>query len=167
MLLQELSKKDFLWREVAFRITNNKDSADELVQRMYMRMVDYNIDIKKINDNFIKVVLYNLHKTKKKKVNRTISLEDFKKYRPVTKQLTSGYNDRDVEVLTEINKLSQEEKKLIELNYDLPINQIAQINDDCRIKIHRKAIKIRKKVLKKGLIHKQLFLLKYSSLYIF
>ena len=150
MLLEELSKKDFLWREVAFRITNNKDSADELVQKMYIRMVDYNIDIKKINDNFIKVVLYNLHKTKKKKVNRTISLEGFKKFHLVTKTESSGYNDREIEVLQQLDKLSDAEKKLIQLNYDLPINQIAKINEDCRVKIHRKAIKIRKKVLKKG-----------------
>ena len=150
MLLTELSKKDFLWREIAFRITNNKDLADELVHKMYMRMLDYNIDLTKINDNFIKVVLYNIHKTKEKKVNRTISLEDFKKYRPVTKTQSNGFNDRDIEVLKEINKLSTDEKKLIELNYDLSINKIAKINDVCRIKIHRKAIKIRKKVLKKG-----------------
>lgn len=150
MLLEELSKKDLLWREIAFRLTNNKDSADELVQKMYIRMVDFNIDASKINDNFIKVVLYNLHKTKKKNINKTISLNTYKKYNPVTKQPTSGYNDRDIEVLQELDKLSDAEKKLIQLNYDLPLSKIAELNNDCKIKIHRKTIKIRKKVLKKG-----------------
>ena len=151
MLLKMLSKKDNLWREVAFRLTNNKDKADELVQKMYMRMLDYKIDAEKINDNFVKVVLYNLFRSPRSKQNSMVVIRELLKLKnqPVTKASKFGYNDTDIKVLEEIYKLSDEEQNLIRLNYDFPINQIAKLTNSCRIKLHRQVIEIRKKVLKK------------------
>jgi DNA-directed RNA polymerase specialized sigma24 family protein len=147
-MLEELSKKDKIWREVAFRFTNNKDSADELVQKMYLRLLDSSKDIAEIDDNYIKVTLYHLFKSSKKNIHKIISIDEYKEI--VTKEEIFDYSDRDLQILNEISKLSNEEKKLLDLNFDLSVGKISKIEDECIMKTHRKLIKIRKKVLKKG-----------------
>jgi len=147
-MLEELSKNDKMWREVAYRFTNNRDSADELVQEMYLRLLDSKVDIKKINSNYIKITLYHLFKSSKKNLYKTISLDEYKE--TVTKDNVFDYTDRDVQILSEINKLSEEEKRLLNLNYEFSVGKISNIDEECVMKTHRKLIKIRKKVLKKG-----------------
>ena len=147
-MLEQLSKKDKLWREVAFRFTNNKDSADELVQEMYLRLLDSKVDINKINDNYIKVTLYHLFKSSKKNLHRLINIDDYKE--DVTIADYFDYTDRDLQIIKEVKKLSEGEKRLLNLNYEYSVGKISTIQDECIMKTHRKLIKIRKKVLKKG-----------------
>jgi DNA-directed RNA polymerase specialized sigma24 family protein len=147
-MLEQLSKKDKVWREVAYRFTNNRDSADELVQEMYLRLLDSRVDINKINDNYIKVTLYHLFKSSKRNANQTISLDDYRE-RPSVDEAFE-YTDRDLQILTEINKLSEGDKRLLNLNYEFSVGKISNIDEECVMKTHRKLIKIRKKVLKKG-----------------
>ena len=141
-ILIQVSKQDSKWREIATKITGNQFDADDLVQDMYLRLNHYNIE--KWNYSFIILLLYNLFKDGKK-ANKT----DNKIVDDVTKQEEESFNDRDLLILKEIDKvLSKDEKKLLELNYDLSAGKIANNLGECRIKVYRKIIAIRKKVLK-------------------
>lgn len=141
-ILSQVSKHDDKWREISTKITGNKYEADDLVQDMYLRLHHYKIE--KWNYSFIILLLYNLFKDGKKAIKT-----DNKEVDGVTKEEEESYTDRDLLILKEIDKvLTTDEKKLLELNYDLSSVQIAKNLDQCRIKTYRKIIAIRKKVLK-------------------
>jgi DNA-directed RNA polymerase specialized sigma24 family protein len=145
-MLKELSKKDKLWREVAFRITNDKDSADELVQEMYIKMANSTLDITKLNDNYFKISLVNLFKDSKKGIYKTVSIDDHSK--PiVTKEDNFSYSDRDYFM---IKKLSADDKKLLLLSYEKSVRHIAEDFKCSYVTIYRRLIKIRKRLLKDG-----------------
>jgi DNA-directed RNA polymerase specialized sigma24 family protein len=57
MILQELAKKDAVWRKMAFQICKDKDLADELVQEMYLKLYQ-NTNL--IKEGYIYTVLRNL-----------------------------------------------------------------------------------------------------------
>ena len=141
-ILADVSKHDKKWREIATKITGNSFEADDLVQDMYLRLVHYKVD--KWNYSFIILLLYNLFKDGKK-LNKT----ENKEVDSVTIDEIESYTDRDLLILKEIDKvLTVDEKKLLALNYDLSSGKIAKNLGECRIKIYRKIISIRKKVLK-------------------
>lgn len=144
-ILQELSKKDSIWRQTAFRITNNRDSANELVQEMYMRLLDYNLDVSKINDNFIKVTLYHLFIDSKKGIYNNVEIDECNHI--VTKEDNLSYNDKELRYLSKVNKLSYDEKNLLELSYDNSIRDIAKIKDEYYSKTNRDLTWIRIKIL--------------------
>ena len=141
-ILADVSKHDKKWREIATKITGNSFEADDLVQDMYLRLVHYKVD--KWNYSFIILLLYNLFKDGKK-LNKT----ENKEVDSVTIDEIESYTDRDLLILKEIDKvLTVDEKNLLALNYDLSSGKIAKNLGECRIKIYRKIISIRKKVLK-------------------
>lgn len=143
-VLNSLSKKDKKWREIAYKITSNKTDADELVQQMYIKIHKRNPE--KWNYSYVILTMWNLFKDSKKRVkfdseiNEEIILD-------VTKKENYSFTDRDLQVLRKTRILSDEEIKLISLNYDLSSCKIAKNLDQCRIKTYRDLTKIRKKVL--------------------
>jgi DNA-directed RNA polymerase specialized sigma24 family protein len=143
-VLEQLAKKDKLWREVAFRITNNLDAADELVQKMYIKMSGSSLDISKLNDNYFKITLVNLFKDSKKNPYQTISIDDCSKTF-VTKEDNFSYTDRDYFM---IKKLSKDDKKLLMLSYDKSVRQMSEDYNCSYVTIYRRLIKIRKRLLK-------------------
>ena len=145
-IINSISKKDAKWRQIAFNICKNKDDADDLVQEMYLRL--YNYDVERWNYSFIILVLWNLFKDSKKSKYKTTEYLD--EYETVTNNEKFSFNDRELFILSQVSKLSDDERKLLELNYDLSTCKIANNLDICRIGLHRKMIKIRKKVLKNG-----------------
>lgn len=147
-MLEKLAEKDKLWRSIAYRITNNKDSADELVQNMYLRVLDYDVDTAKLTNVFVKVVLYNLFKDSKKNIYNTISIEDVNLEKNVTNNEDFSYSDEDLTLLKKINKLSKYEKDILALNYDLSYRKIADIKEVCYVKVSRDLCWARIKVLK-------------------
>lgn len=141
-ILNQVSKQDKKWREIATKITGNSFEADDLVQDMYLRLVHYNIE--RWNYSFIILLLYNLFKDGKK-ANKT----ENKIVDDVTKPEEESFTDRDLLILKEVDKvLTKDEKSLLALNYDLSSGKIAKNLGECRIKVYRKIISIRKKVLK-------------------
>lgn len=143
-VLLSVSKKDKEWRKIAFNITKNKQLADDIVQEMYLRLVKYNIE--KWNYSFIILLLWNEFKGYKKKNKYTDEQSENKNF--VTIEQNYSFTDEDLRYLHRTNILTNEEKKLISLNYDLSAGRIAKNLDECRIKTYRKLIDIRKKVLK-------------------
>lgn len=143
-ILDSVSKKDSKWREIAFKISGNKQDADDLVQNMYIRLHKYNVTT--WNYSFIILLLWNEYKDYKKKNNYTDEALEHKNY--VTIEEFESFNDEDLKYLNRVDCLTEEQKKLITLNYDLSGSKIAENYDACRIKIYRDLIQIRKKVLR-------------------
>lgn len=141
-MLEELAKKDKLWREIAFRITNNHDDADELVQEMYMRIPKYKKHIEDITTGFIKVVLVNMFIDSKKQPNyKKEHCEDFEQIgryaKLVTEQPKSGYSDRELTIMKRIDNLPYKDKNLLELSYAHSLRDIEKITGINYVKVSR------------------------------
>ena len=140
-MLEELAKNDKLWREIAFRITSNHDDADELVQKMYIRMASYNKDFKDISKGFIKVVLVNLFlDSKRKPYYKQEYCKDFNEgltIELVTKQPENSYTDRDLIILKKIENLSDYDRNLLELSYAHSLRDIEKITGVNYVKVLR------------------------------
>lgn len=76
-MLEELSKRDKDWRDIAYKICKDKQLADDLVQDMYLKLHDK--EYKEINEWFVWVTIRNifLNKLKKKHKKYEISIELF------------------------------------------------------------------------------------------
>lgn len=57
-MLEELSKQDTTWREIAYKICGDKSLADDLVNDMYLRMYEQQPD--KITNGYVYTVIRNL-----------------------------------------------------------------------------------------------------------
>lgn len=57
-MIEQLAQRDSDWRQMAFKITKDKDLADEIVQEMYIKSVDFK-NVKKI-EWYVYTVLRNL-----------------------------------------------------------------------------------------------------------
>lgn len=115
-MLNELAKKDITWRKIAYNITGNKDAADELVQEMYIKLM--NID-KEVNDFYVTLTM------------RSIYLDQFKKKKVVyiednLKQLKDAKSEFEIcdDGLEIISKMKWWEKELLELTYHYSYRQI-------------------------------------------
>ncbi len=143
-ILTSLSKKDIHWREVALKMTGSKHKADDLVQDMYIRMDKYNPE--KWNYSYVYLTMWNILKDNYKNINHYSELNN-----DITEDVTinenSSFNDIDLQILSKINNLSDEDKKIVLLNYDLSTGQIAKGLQQCRIKTYRDLIRIRKIIL--------------------
>lgn len=143
-VLNSLSKKDKYWREVAFKISGNKNLSDELVQNMYLKIYSANPD--KWNYSYVILTIYNLFKDHKKGLKYNREIQD-DKLTDVTIREESSYSNRELYILNQLGKLSENEKELLLLNYDYSTGQIANQKKQCRIKTYRHLIKIRQKIL--------------------
>jgi DNA-directed RNA polymerase specialized sigma24 family protein len=94
-MIEQLAQRDSEWREMAFRLTKDKDLADEIVQEMYLKIYSYSqrkdnnimFDENQVNFYFVYVVLKNMYtddlrKSKKHlKTDLTIDIaEEIKEY---------------------------------------------------------------------------------------
>jgi DNA-directed RNA polymerase specialized sigma24 family protein len=120
MILEELSKKDKLWRSIAFNICKDKSLSDELTQQMYVKV--YEVSLKRnidTNDYYIAKILLNLF---------IDYIKENKKFVTNIEVISLISNDEsftmDDEQLNIINDLSFIEKELILLNENLSYHEI-------------------------------------------
>lgn len=121
-MLKELSKKDKLWRTIAYNICKNKFLADEIVQEMYLRFHRNPKD--KVNDYYVALVLKSLYLNMLKERTNT-SLNDF--HYIEDKNTEFQPNDEEQAVLDEIGKLSWTQKELLAEIYDRSYRDIESI----------------------------------------
>ena len=120
-MLDYLSKKDKKWREIAFNICKCKDLADELTNRMYLRIYDYKVPIEKLTEGYVGLTIYNLFIDHCKKT-KDISIELFH-YLPDT-TTTQTYSDEDLNLLKKAQELKWWERQLLVESYDKSLRQI-------------------------------------------
>lgn len=71
-MLEELAKRDKDWRKMAFHICKSHDTADDIVQDMYLKFANYD---KKVNDFYIYFAIKSIWLDKlKDKKTKTVEL---------------------------------------------------------------------------------------------
>ena len=121
-MLQELSKKDKLWRNIAFNICKNKFLADEIVQEMYLRFHRNPKD--EVNDYYVALVIKSVYLNMlKEKTNASINsfhyIEDT--------NIDFEPNDKEQAILDEIDNLTWTQKELLAEVYDRSYREIESI----------------------------------------
>ncbi len=146
-MLEELSKKDKLWREFAFRICGDKNTADDIVQEMYLRRLNNNRG-QKTTDYYIFCTMKSIY-LNIKKGNRLICVGEVRsdkleddKFEPT---------DEEQELLDKANKLSYTKRELLELNYDNSLRDIQQEFGINYVYVHRSVQEARRKILGKNI----------------
>lgn len=127
-MLDELCKKDSLWRKMALQICKDKDKADDIVQEMYLKFLNYN---KKINDYYVFFALRDLFlDTKIKRYTKNkISFVEL----PNDLQNDESYNfeleEQKQKVLDNVNKLPYFERELLLVTQKISQRELSRQTD--------------------------------------
>jgi len=153
-MIATLAKKDSLWRNLALKLCGDKNTADDVVQEMYLRRHDNNRG-QKTTDYYIfctmKSIFLNMKKT-----NRLIAIGNEEVNNLVDRNVNGHKfepDDKQQELLTKANKLPFTQRELLELNYD---SSLREIQDEFGINymfVYR-AIKKARETILNGDMHK-------------
>ena len=117
MILDELSKKDKLWRQIALRICGDKMLADDLVQNMYLKLMNKT----RWTDYYVTNCMYWIFLDLKKKA-KDVRMEELHYVEDMTR--TFEPNDEQQLVLDEFDKLDWVRKELLLERIDKSLRQI-------------------------------------------
>lgn len=119
-MIEELSKKDALWRKVALNICKDKQLADDLVQEMYLKLYECK---KQINDFYVVIVLRNLFldTIKQKNKRKQVDIDSF--YDLEANTSTFEMDDEETKIVNEMYWLA---KGYFELSYDMSLREMAK-----------------------------------------
>jgi len=138
-VLEELSKKDEYWRQIAFKICKDKYLADDLVNEMYLKL--YNNEKASI-DWYVIIVIRNLFiDFTKQRIE--ISLDEI-----TTKEINNTFEIDDNE-LELIKGLKWWERELLELSFDHSLRELGEKLNINYAFIHRTIKRIRNAEKKK------------------
>jgi len=143
-MLEELSKQDALWREIAFKICKDKNTADEIVQEMYLRF--YRNPKDKFNVSFITFALKSvfLNSLKQKK---DVALDKF--YYLEDKKSNFEPNDEELNILIRAESITWSQKELLQEVYDRSYREIESIYNINYGYVYRKVKEAREQILSK------------------
>jgi len=138
-MIEELSKKDALWRKVALNICKDKQLADDLVQDMYLKLYDCK---KQINDFYVVIVLRNLFldTIKQKNKRKQVDIDSF--YDLEASVSTFEMDDEETKIVNEMYWLA---KGYFELSYDMSLREMAKELNTNYMYIYRTMINANKK----------------------
>jgi len=138
-MIEELSKKDALWRKVALNICKDKQLADDLVQDMYLKLYDCK---KQINDFYVVIVLRNLFldTIKQKNKRKQVDIDSF--YDLEASVSTFEMDDEETKIVNEMYWLA---KGYFELSYDMSLREMAKELNTNYMYIYRTMVNANKK----------------------
>jgi RNA polymerase sigma factor (sigma-70 family) len=132
-VLEELSKKDEYWRQIAFKICKDKYLADDLVNEMYLKL--YNNEKASI-DWYVIIVIRNLFiDFTKQRIE--ISVDEIT---PKEINNTFEIDDNELEL---IKALKWWERELLELSFDHSLRELGEKLNINYAFIHRTIKRIR------------------------
>ena len=121
VIIQELSKQDKLWRQISFNICKNRMLADDLVNDMYLKLMNKT----KYNKYFVAITIKNLFIDHIRK-ERTTSLEEYHFVQDITNNFEP--DDSQQKVLEEFENLDWiKQELLLERSTDRSIREIGKI----------------------------------------
>ena len=118
-MLEYLSKKDKHWREIAENICKDKDLANDIVQDMYLKLM--NVD-KDINDWYVIKTIKTLFLDHCRQKNKTIPLTSLFYLQDQTKIFEP--NDEEYEILLKAKEIEWHKQELLEESYDRSLRAI-------------------------------------------
>ena len=121
-MLEELAKKDSLWRTIAFNICKDRMLADDIVQEMYLR---FNRNPKEYaTDGYVAFVISSVYLNYLKKLN-DISLSEF--YYLECHDKPFEPTDKQQEILDKLEDIEWWKLELIDESYDRSYREIAKV----------------------------------------
>jgi len=120
LILKELAKHDKKWRQIALNICKDYDLAQDLVQEMYLKLMNRT----RFNDYFVAITLRNLFLDTLKK-RKNVRLEELHYLEDITKPFEA--NDEQQAVLDEFDKLDWVAKELLLERIDRSLREIQEI----------------------------------------
>lgn len=144
--LIEIAEHDSKWRNIALRITNNKAHADDIVQEMYIKLVDKE---EEVSDYYITLTLKSIFiDNYRKKINKVNYVGAMEQYNDLEdSDITYEPTDEEQELLNRINKLPYIQKELLEEAYDRSLREIGDTYNINYVYAHRQIKKAVAEVL--------------------
>lgn len=156
-MLEELSKNHGKWIKYAIKICGHKQSAEDLVQDMYLKVHNRNIESYKLTDQYIYTMLLNDYKTIVTKGNKVelISIDEGYMYnnssqskgvRDIMVKLKvvtplrveycdNGIDDDELKIIDKFKKLTDKEQRILISTVDNSLRSIAEQEDTYPIDI--------------------------------
>tara|TARA_R110002072_G_scaffold116967_1_gene247743 strand:- start:131 stop:622 length:492 start_codon:yes stop_codon:yes gene_type:complete len=119
--INELAEHDAKWRTIALRITGSKITADDLVQDMYLKLMDKD---KEINDYYVTMTLKSIfidgiRKSKMFPLFDSVEVKD--------ESVPFEPTDEEREILNKIKALPYKQQEFIAESYDHSLREIQNI----------------------------------------
>tara|TARA_R110000787_G_scaffold259475_1_gene364769 strand:- start:23 stop:526 length:504 start_codon:yes stop_codon:yes gene_type:complete len=133
--INELAEHDTKWREIALNITQNEATADDLVQEMYLKLMELDKDI---NDYYVTMTMQSLFidsVSQRYLKNRTVGLIEGMDVKDATESFEP--DDEEKARLDKIRNLPFLQQEFIAESYDRSLREIAGIYDINYGFIHR------------------------------
>ena len=126
--INEIAKHDARWRTIALKITENKATADDLVQDMYLKLMDKD---KELSDYYVVMTLKSIFMDSVKLTLMKNRTQGFAEGFDVEDESVSFEpDDKQQRILDKISKLPYHQREFIELTYD---HSFRKIGDDYNI----------------------------------
>lgn len=146
-MLDELSKQDTTWREIAYKICGDKSLADDLVNDMYLRMYEQQPD--KITNGYVYTVIRNLfidHTRERSKLVNTdfsnveiLSEEEQQQQHPTFEQIAGGLTWYEKTIFVQATLVGQRE---LARKTDIHIQTIHRVTNAVKNKLWLEGKKI-------------------------
>jgi len=152
-LINKLAEDNDKWRDIAFKVCGDYDTAQDLVQEMYLKFSKdtYN-DYKEVSDYLVALVIRNEHMRSIKK-NYTPD-GDLKKCRipegfDVENRISSfEFDDENIVYIKRFNELPMRQQEIILESYDFSVREIADRHNINYRYVHRQLVAGIESVLK-------------------
>lgn len=118
-MLEQLAKKDALWRKIALTICKDKYLSDDLVQDMYLKLADCK---KQINDFYVIITIRNLFIDYCRESKRFIDLTE-------SNGITfdnEGLNDEEQHIINIANKLDFWKLELLDMSQEHSLRDLEE-----------------------------------------
>jgi len=122
--INELAKHDTKWREIAFKITWDKTKADDLVQDMYLKLMDKDKDL---NDYYVTMTLKSLFIDDIRRNSKTLRLSRDMDIKEDVNSSSFEPTDEEKAILDKIRSLPYIQQEFIAESYDNSLREIESI----------------------------------------
>ena len=124
-MLEILCKKDSVWRKMAFQICKDHNTADDLVQEMYIKFSNYN---KELNDFYIFFALRDLFITSKSKryTKNKFTFVEITEFIEIESEYNIDLDEQKELILKEIEKLPYFERELLKCTQTISQRELAR-----------------------------------------
>ena len=120
--INEIAKHDAKWRNIALKITENKTTADDLVQDMYLKLMDKDKELSNfyivmtLTSIFMDSVKLTLMKNRTQGFAEGFDVED--------ESVSFEPDDKQQRMLDRISKLPYHQREFVELTHDYSFREI-------------------------------------------
>jgi RNA polymerase sigma factor (sigma-70 family) len=122
--INEIAKHDARWRTIALKITENKTTADDLVQDMYLKLMDKDKELSNfyivmtLTSIFMDSVKLTLMKNRTQGFAEGFDVED--------ESVSFEPDDKQQRMLNRISKLPYHQREFVELTHDYSFREIGE-----------------------------------------